>query len=232
MAECVRWTADTERAFLLALRQTGQVKQAAAAIGRATGVCQQRRARFPAFAASWAEVVAEIRAERAAGGEGPVPLIRTRADGWTQQRQRAFARALADTGRWGEAAKRVGLSMTSVQRLRGRSPAFEAACQAALAEGAPTAAETLRQRAIDGWEEPVFHAGKQVGTRRVYSDTLLKQVAEQERAASPAERAVTAERTDASILRKLAAMRRAKDKERRAAELAWCERMEKAGWAP
>lgn len=44
-----RWTADTERAFLLALRMTGRIADAAAAIGRSVASCNNRRDRVPAF---------------------------------------------------------------------------------------------------------------------------------------------------------------------------------------
>lgn len=38
--------------------------------------------------------------------------------------------------------------------------------------------EAVRSRAIDGWEEPVYYEGLQVGTKRKYSDTLLKDLAQ------------------------------------------------------
>ena len=167
-ASCVRWTADTERAFLLALRLEGQVILAAARIGRAAAVCYDRKRRVPAFARAWDEALADLEKERlnaaaaaaAPDGAASPSLTRTRRDGWTQQRQRAVVRALADTGRYGEAAERVGLSRESARRFRRRSSAFQAMCDQALAEGGVSLAETAWTRAVEGWEEPVFHGGK------------------------------------------------------------------------
>ncbi|WP_375391467.1 hypothetical protein [uncultured Sphingomonas sp.] len=216
--------ADTERAFLLALRLTGEVQRAAAAIGRSPSVCYQRRDRRPDFAAAWAGTVADTERERVeaaqaatgATGEPPAPaMLRTRRDGWTQQRQRAFCQALADTGTVAAAAARVGLSRESALRLRRRSPAFRAACQQALVEGGPSLHEAVRARAIEGWDEPVFNGGVVVGHRRRFSDALVRLAREHERATAAATwgrgarpAAATPEQTDASILRTLASMAR------------------------
>lgn len=51
-----RWSVDTEQAFLLALRFTGRVRDAAAAIGRSQSVAYRRRRRCPDFAARWAAI--------------------------------------------------------------------------------------------------------------------------------------------------------------------------------
>ena len=48
-----KWSADTERAFLAALRLTGQVAKAAAEIGRSRSSCQSRRRTHPEFAKAW-----------------------------------------------------------------------------------------------------------------------------------------------------------------------------------
>jgi hypothetical protein len=63
MGTPVKWTADTERAFLLALHATGQVAMAAAAIGRSTSACYSRRDRHPTFAAAWAQALDRIEGE-------------------------------------------------------------------------------------------------------------------------------------------------------------------------
>ena len=220
---CIRWTVDTERAFLSQLRLTGRVDRAAAFIGRLPQGCQARRRRNPAFAAAWDRTLAEMAAARladavaatAADGEpaGP-PETRTRHDGWTLQRQRSYARALAETGSHTAAAARVGMSRESARRARGRSPTFAAMCAEALEQGAPSPVEAARQRAIDGWDEPVFQGGKLVGQRRRYSDALLRLVIQRD-AASPGKpmKVVTEEQTNRSILRKLAAIAAHRERE-------------------
>lgn len=57
-----RWSADTDQAFLLALRMTGRVRDAAAAIGRSVSCAYKRRRRDPDFAARWDAAVADQHA--------------------------------------------------------------------------------------------------------------------------------------------------------------------------
>lgn len=244
-ASCIRWTVDTERAFLLALKQTGQVTRAAAAIGRAPGVCYDRRRRRPAFAQAWDEALTAMEGDRlaeVADATGTAltvrPLLRARRDGWTQQRRRAFARALADTGSYGQAAAQVGISMTSVQRLRRRSPEFQAACDQALVEGGTTVEEAAYVRAVEGWEEPVIHNGQVVGYRRRFSDVLAKTLLERRDGGTPerpkrGEQPVpTQAEVDAVLMKRLEALARRMAKKEKAEQDAWCERMKREGWAP
>jgi len=99
---------------------------------------------------------------------------RVRHDGWTPQRQRAFLRALSETGSVRDACTRAQISTTSAYRMRDRSAAFDRAWRRALAKVAPTIEQAAYERAVLGWEEPVWHGGKVVGYRRRYSDGLLR----------------------------------------------------------
>lgn len=99
---------------------------------------------------------------------------RVRHDGWTPQRQRAFLRALSETGSVRDACARAQISTTSAYRMRDRSVAFDRAWRRALAKVAPTIEQAAYERAVLGWEEPVWHGGKIVGHRRRYSDSLLR----------------------------------------------------------
>ncbi len=99
---------------------------------------------------------------------------RVRHDGWTPQRQRAFLRALSETGSVRDACARAQISTTSAYRMRDRSAAFDRAWRRALAKVAPTIEQAAYERAVLGWEEPVWHGGKIVGHRRRYSDGLLR----------------------------------------------------------
>jgi len=58
--------------------------------------------------------------------------------------------------------------------MRARYPAFAAACEQALGRSIATLEQVAIDRAVHGVEEPVWHAGKLVGTRVRFSDTLLK----------------------------------------------------------
>ena len=149
---------------------------------------------------------------------------RVRHDGWTPQRQRAFLRALGETGCVRDACARARISTTSAYRMRRRSEAFDRAWRRALAKVAPTIEQAAFERAVNGWEEPVWHGGKIVGHRRRYSDGLLRLLLTRGAAEAPAteeerlpaskgwERATQAE-TDAMLLANLKALRRQREAE-------------------
>jgi len=155
---------------------------------------------------------------------------RVRHDGWTPQRQRAFLRALGETGCVRDACARARISTTSAYRMRRRSEAFDRAWRRALAKVAPTIEQAAFERAVNGWEEPVWHGGKIVGHRRRYSDGLLrllltrgvsrKSEDEEDRRMRRGgwERATQAE-TDAMLLANLKALRQQREAEQAAKAL-------------
>jgi len=171
-----RWTADTEIAFLMALKATGTVRKAAEAIGRAVGSAYKRRERHPAFRAKWDAAVAEQQAAwiAAYGVKAERSETRERYDGWSRLRRRAFLRALSETGEVRAACERVGISDTSVYRLRKRSPVFARDFAAALERSVPMIEQVAWERAVEGWEEPIVVRGEVVGTRRRFSEPLLR----------------------------------------------------------
>ncbi|WOK37989.1 hypothetical protein [Sphingomonas sp. C3-2] len=106
-----------------------------------------------------------------------VPVRRQRRpDGWSNDRQRGFIEALADCGSVTEAARAVGMSITSCYRLR-RAPGaepFAAAWEAAIAQASKRLADIALERAINGVEEPVFDRdGQRIACRTRYNDRLL-----------------------------------------------------------
>lgn len=106
-----------------------------------------------------------------------VPVLRKpRADGWTPQRQVDFIAALADGGCVEQAAREVGMSVTSCYRLR-RAPGaenFATAWDAAIAQAARQLVDIAFDRAIHGSNEPVFdREGNRVGRRMRQNDRLL-----------------------------------------------------------
>ena len=96
----------------------------------------------------------------------PVPLQRARHDGWTPERQRRLVTLLAATGVVTAAARGVGVSAQSAYRLRERPGAesFAAAWDAAQQEGHDRAFALALDRAINGYHEPRFYRGRQVGS--------------------------------------------------------------------
>lgn len=127
-----RWTADTELAFLLALRLTGSATVACREIGRPYSSAALRRKDSADFAARWQAVldakpwarVAALEAKLAAVDPDALERnadempIRARVDGWTPVRQRAFLRALTATGEIEKACKIARISNTAVRKAR------------------------------------------------------------------------------------------------------------------
>jgi hypothetical protein len=101
---------------------------------------------------------------------------RPRTDGWTEEKQRRFIEALADTGLVSHAAKAVGMSRESANRLR-RSPhgaAFARAWDAARLHAGSALEDIAFERAIEGQEQNIYNEyGEIVCTKRVVNDRLL-----------------------------------------------------------
>jgi hypothetical protein len=235
----MRWTQDTETAFLLALKQTGTVRAAADVVGRCVGSAYKRRQRDPEFRGRWEAMVAEWQAQwieqRGQKIEDTAP--RERWDGWSAVRKRAFLRALAETGEIRKAAERVGMSRSAVTRLKARSPEFAAACEAALARSLPAIEQIAYERAVEGWDEDVVVRGEVVGTRRRWSERLLADLLKAELAArrverveeakrAPRERVVSPAEVHRRLNAKLDVLARRRKAERRAEALAGVERWE------
>lgn len=105
----------------------------------------------------------------------PVPRQCQRHDGWTDERQRAFIEALADTGSVEAASRAVSMSQRGAYHLR-RQPgaeSFRQAWEAALQLGVQKIEDVAMERALHGVEVPVYSYGKLVGQRTVYNDRLL-----------------------------------------------------------
>jgi len=104
----------------------------------------------------------------------PVPR-KYRHDGWTPERQKAFISALADTGSVSRAAAMVNMAQANCYTLRRAAGAesFRRAWEAALDFGVARLKDIAFERAIDGYLEPVFVAGKLMGFRRKHNDALL-----------------------------------------------------------
>ena len=99
----------------------------------------------------------------------PVPREYNRHDGWTEDRQRRFIAALADTGSVHAACKAGAYYL---RRQRG-AESFRAAWRAAIDLGVQRIEDVAMDRALNGVDVPVYSYGKLVGTRTTYNDRLL-----------------------------------------------------------
>lgn len=87
--------------------------------------------------------------------------------------QPAFLAALEQTGIIADACKLAGVDRSSVWRCRQSDESFAKAFDEAMEAAIDTLEREARRRAVEGTEEPVYQGGQLVGTRRVYSDSLM-----------------------------------------------------------
>lgn len=182
-----RWTEDTRTAFLLALKQEGRVREAAAAIGRSAGSAYDVRKRDPAFRARWDAIVAEAQAAAIAAARAAREGLslaeregRERLDGWTATTRARFIALLSQGETVKDACTAVGLSDTSAYALRKRSVRFAADWARALTEATLSPLEAAYVRAVEGWDEPVVFQGQVVAHKRRYSDAALRLLLQRE----------------------------------------------------
>ena len=139
-------------AFLRALRRTGNVREAARALGFNRSTFTKRRAGHPGFAAAWDAALALAHARlgpRAAvqprGGQGEARLVRT-ASGRVQLRrqpagrltakgEQAFLAALSATANVRLSAAAAGFSHSAFYHRRRIDPGFAREMRLALARG-------------------------------------------------------------------------------------------------
>ncbi|MGK6320369.1 hypothetical protein [Sphingomonas sp. DT-204] len=105
----------------------------------------------------------------------PVPTTSHRRDGWTADRQRRFIANLAEHGGVAAAARAVGMTPQSANRLRKRPGAasFARAWDMAFEQGRQNAFEEAVRRGRDGWISPVMRNGRVVGHRHRFDNRLL-----------------------------------------------------------
>lgn len=125
----------------------------------------------PAFPA---RLPAEVRLDALSQGPGtdiaphipfdPVPRLRKRRSGWTEERQRGFIEALAQCGSVRAAAAHVGCSARTAYRLLDADGAdsFAAAWDQALNFGRARIESEALERALNGAFVPVYRRGKLV----------------------------------------------------------------------
>ena len=90
-------------------------------------------------------------------------------------RKARFIEALGETHGTVTAACRIaGISKQTAYDARKEDPEFAEAWAEAVDYVGDVLEQTAFQRAVQGWEEPVYQGGNLVGTIRKYSDKLLE----------------------------------------------------------
>ena len=91
----------------------------------------------------------------------------------TRPKKRAFLAAYAEVGNVSQAAKIAGIDRQTHYDWKRNDPDYAEAFQHAEEMAADRLEQEARRRAVEGVPEPVFYQGRQVGTVRKYSDSLL-----------------------------------------------------------
>ena len=88
-----------------------------------------------------------------------------------------FLRSLSITGRVKESATAAGLRYSTVYRLRATDEDFADDWDESLYEYQDRLEAEIERRAVEGYDEPVFHQGEVCGYKRRFSDQLLLAIA-------------------------------------------------------
>ena len=99
----------------------------------------------------------------------------------TKQKKEQFLGVIRETANVRLAARACGMSRTNLYNERERDPDFAAAWDEAVEDAVDKLEAEAWRRALEGFEEPVFQRGEQVGTVRKYSDRLMERLLEANR---------------------------------------------------
>lgn len=91
----------------------------------------------------------------------------------TPEKRAKFLSILAECGNVTRAAEESECGRIMLYKIKSQDEEFSAAWEEAAEIGAARLEDEARRRAVEGWQEPVWYQGDQVGTVRKYSDTLL-----------------------------------------------------------
>lgn len=92
----------------------------------------------------------------------------------SESERQQYIEVLADTGSHVKAAHIIGCTLKDVSDTRKESVVFDQMCVDASIAATDALEQEARRRAVDGVVDSVFHQGEVVGTKRTYSDSLLK----------------------------------------------------------
>ena len=99
-----------------------------------------------------------------------------RRDGFTPAKKAIAIEALAEYGTVKDACRAAGISDTTFYRHENKDADFRSLCAAARSKRSSPIAILAWERGVTGIEEPVFHYGKQIGTRRRRSDAIFRMI--------------------------------------------------------
>ena len=92
----------------------------------------------------------------------------------TQEIRQLFLKILSETGNQRKAAEATGYSVAAFRKHKIKDPEFSEAWDNAYQDSMDKLEAEAWRRAYEGFEEPVFYQGRQVGIVRKYSDKLIE----------------------------------------------------------
>jgi hypothetical protein len=90
-----------------------------------------------------------------------------------EQKKKALLKGFAELGVLQPVLDRLKIDRTTYKNWRDRDPEFAAAFEQAKVAAVESLEKEMIRRGRDGWMEPVYHKGEEVGEIRKFSDTLL-----------------------------------------------------------
>lgn len=93
---------------------------------------------------------------------------------FTHRVRGTFLETLSQTANVREAAEAAGLSRRTAYDHWEADPAFAAARDEVIGDAVDRLEREAFRRAVEGWDEPVYYQGQQVGSVRKYSDRMLE----------------------------------------------------------
>lgn len=91
-----------------------------------------------------------------------------------QQIRELFLKVLSETGNQRKSAEACGFSVAAFKKHKAKDSEFSDAWDAAYQDSMDKLESEAWRRAYEGYEEPVFYQGRQVGIVRKYSDKLIE----------------------------------------------------------
>jgi len=91
----------------------------------------------------------------------------------TQKKKKLLELVKRNGGNVSAAAAKVGVSPATVHYHQRVDPVFKDKLELSKLEAMNDVEEAITHRGLEGVDDPVYYQGEQVGTRKVYSDTLL-----------------------------------------------------------
>jgi hypothetical protein len=85
-----------------------------------------------------------------------------------------FLKRLAETCNVSDAARVAGIARSIAYDWKAADSAFEQAWNEAIETARDALEAEARRRAVEGWKEPIFQGGRQVGEIHRYSDRMLE----------------------------------------------------------